>query len=512
MTPGMQSPGVAGQIDSPAPGPAFLESVDIAIIGAGVVGAAIARELSAYQLSTAIIEAREDVGTGSSKANTGILHTGFNTVPGTLESQLVRRGYELLSDYAPKVGIPIERVGGLVIAWNPQERSALPSLLDQARANGYHASALIDAPTLYSLVPALGPGALGALTVPDEAIVCPWTTTLAFATESVLRGTRLLLNAVVHGINVGPDSTIVQTSRGAVQARWVINAAGVGAGIVDQLFGFQRLSLTTKSGQYLVMDKLGRGLVPHILMSVRQGPELGTSIAPTVYGSVIVGPQMSDVSGPTVLGTTEHALADLSVRGHQVLPGLMAEEVTSAFAGIAASTGQSDYLISLEPAQRYVLIAGVRNTGITSAMGIAEFVSGQLGRSGVNLVPRTDLPAHPRLPNIGEAFPRAYSDGNLIARDPAYGHIVCFCERATAGEIRDALSTPIPPVNSAGLARRTRAGNGRCQGALCGAELESMFVGHDSLEHTAEALDPAAPKVPTGQMPQIQGVPAGGTR
>ncbi len=187
---------------------------DVVVVGAGVVGCAIARELAHHPLRVALVDAADDVGSGTSKANTAILHTGFDASPGTLEARLVRRGYELLGDYAARTGIPVERVGALLVAWDDAQLAALPALAAKAVANGYQRTRMVDAGELYQREPHLGPGALGALEVPDESIICPWTTTLAFATQAVRAGVDLLLGTRVDGVRLGDGAA---PARGAHQ-------------------------------------------------------------------------------------------------------------------------------------------------------------------------------------------------------------------------------------------------------------------------------------------------------
>jgi len=214
---------------------------DVVVIGTGIVGSAVARDLSGCQLSVALLDARCDVGDGTSKANTAILHTGFDAKPGTLESRMVSRGYQMLSDYAQQTGIPVEHTGALLVAWDTEQLGALPTLKAKATANGYQHCEIVDAPTVYRHVPHLGDGALGGLTVPDESIICTWTTNLALATDAVNRGATLLLNHEVRSVEVRDAATTLHTTAGPVETRWVVNAAGLGADILDREHDILRL-------------------------------------------------------------------------------------------------------------------------------------------------------------------------------------------------------------------------------------------------------------------------------
>jgi glycerol-3-phosphate dehydrogenase len=447
---------------------------DVAVIGGGIVGAAIARELAGHRLSVALLEARSDVGDGTSKANTAILHTGFDAKPGSLESRLVRRGYELLGEYAAQVGIPVERTGALLVAWTEEELDALPGLRDKAVANGYDACELVGPEVVYHQVPALGPGALGGLTVPDESIVCTWTTNLALATEAVIRGAALMVGHAVTGVEVTGGATTLSTTQGAVTSRWVVNAAGLGSDVVDGLFGHRRFTVTPRRGELFVFDKLARPLVDRIVLPVPTSRGKGVLVSPTIYGNVMLGPTSEDLQDRAATGTSEQGFAFLLDKGRKLMPRLLDEEVTASYAGLRAAIDHPDYLIDVDPAQRYVLVGGIRSTGLTSGMAVAEHVVELLAGAGLPLEPRDDLPPPPTMPNIGEAGTRPYQDAERIERDPAYGRIVCFCERVTEGEIRDAYRSPIPPPTLEGLRRRTRAMNGRCQGFFCGANVAAL--------------------------------------
>lgn len=448
---------------------------DVVVIGAGIVGSAIARELSGHQLSVALIEARNDVGDGTSKANTAILHTGFDAKPGTLESALVRRGYHLLSDYAEHTGIPVEHTGAILVAWDQEQLDALPDLKAKAEANGYQYCQIIDAAAVYADIPDLGPGALGGLTVPDESIICTWTVNLALATDAVNRGTVLLTDHRVDGVDIGPDTTTLHTTRGDVAGRWIVNAAGLGADLIDALFGYQRFTVTPRRGELIVYDKLARTLVNKIVLPVPTSRGKGVLVSPTIYGNVMLGPTSEDLHDRTATGTSEAGFDFLLSKGRALMPRLLDEEVTATYSGLRAAIDHGDYLIQADPAQHYLLVGGIRSTGLTAGMAVAEYVRDQLAEAGLVVTPKAALPDPPRMPNLGEAFPRPYQLPEAIEADPAYGRIVCFCERVTEGEIRDACHSVIPPTAVEGLRRRTRVMNGRCQAFFCGAEVQALF-------------------------------------
>lgn len=448
---------------------------DFAVIGAGVVGSAIARELAATSHTVALIDFREDVCEGTSKANTAILHTGFDATPGPLESRLVKEGFDLVWDYCEKTNVGLKRSGAVLVAWDEEELAVLPSLQEKAVQNGYDSTEIIGVEKVYEMLPHLGDGVRGGLTVPDESIIDAWSLPLALATDAVNRGAKLLLNHEVTGVDYGEQTTLLQTNQGDVEARWVINAAGLGGDILDQRVGHDRLKIHPRKGELFVFDKLSAELVDKIVLAVPSTKGKGVLVSPTVFGNVMLGPTADDGEDRTDTSTTEEGFEFLLQKGAHIFPQLLDEEVTSSYAGLRAAHNLSDYLIDLDAGRRYIIAGAVRSTGLTSAMAIGRYVMDMLKDQGLDLTERAGLPGPPSMPPLGEHQVRPFDDRELIESDPAYGEIVCFCERVTRGEIRDAMNSTIPPTTINGLRRRTRVMNGRCQGFFCGAEVTAQF-------------------------------------
>lgn len=448
------------------------KTYDVAIIGAGVVGTAIARELARHDLSIALIDANADVGDGTSKANTAILHTGFDMVPGSLESRLVARGYHLLRDYAREVGIAVEELGALLVAWSEEELANLPKLQAKAVENGYKDSVIISAADVYAREPHLGVGALGALHVPGEWIIDPWTPIVAFATQAKLAGTDVILNTAVTGVTKG-DHNVLHTTGGDIAARYVINAAGLYSDEIDGVFGIKDFTVVARRGELMVFDKLSRTLISHIILPVPSSMGKGVLVSPTVFGNIMLGPTAQNLDDKTDSGSSEDGLKFLREKGQKIAPELLDEEITAIYAGLRASTEHSDFQIHSHP-DKYITVGGIRSTGLTASMAIAEHVKELLVAGGLSLGATKALP-HVSMPNLGEAFTRPYQDEKAIASQSAYGEIICHCERATRGEVMDALDSAIPPTTLGGLGRRTRAGLGRCQGFYCHSELRKLL-------------------------------------
>jgi glycerol-3-phosphate dehydrogenase len=458
---------------------------DVAIIGAGDVGAAIARELARFELRLALIDSG-DVGAGTSKANTAILHTGFDAKSGTLEARLVARGHELLLAYADQVGIPIERTGALLVAWSTEQRERFPEITANARANGYERIRELDPAELYRHEPNLGAGALGALEVPDEFIVCPFTPPLAFATQAVLAGVELRRWERVVGLDRGEPGWRIATERGTLSARWVVNTAGLHSDEVHRMAGLDGFTVTPRRGELIVYDKLARSLITHVVLPVPTATTKGVLVAPTVFGNVMVGPTADDIESKDDTASTSGGLSRLTDDARRILPELDAQEITATYVGLRAATEHADYQLEVDPELGYACAGGIRSTGLTASLAIAEWMRDRLADAGLELRERPEGLPEVRMPNIGEAAPRPYADAARIAEDSAYGEVLCFCERVTRGEIRDAAASPIPPADLDGLRRRTRVLMGRCQGFFCTANVSRTLA--EGIETDPSAL------------------------
>ena len=440
---------------------------DIAVIGAGVIGSAIARELSRYELGCVLIEAKSDVGMGTSKANTATWHTGFDAKPGSLESKLLQKSYPLLEKFMLEAGIPMERLGGLLVAWTEEQYRTLPNLLQRAHQNSVRNARQITSDEIYSMEPQLNRGALGGLFVPDESILCTFTLPLAFATQAVLNGVALKLNFPVQKITCEQTGeTVLEGDTETIRCRYLINAAGLYSDVINRLLGHDEFTVAPRRGELIVFDKFARSLVNHIILPVPTATTKGVLISPTVYGNVLLGPTAEDLGDKTNTATSEKGLMSLWSKGKAIIPALMEEEVTATYAGLRAATEHSDYQIYLHANQRYVCVGGIRSTGVSASMGIAEYVRELLISAGLTLKEKENFKPV-KMPNIGENSPRPYQCPEMIDQNSDYGYIVCYCERVSLGEIIDATKSIIPATSIDALRRRTRVLQGRCQGFNC---------------------------------------------
>ncbi|MGB8859764.1 MAG: FAD-dependent oxidoreductase [Ilumatobacteraceae bacterium] len=437
---------------------------DVVVVGAGVVGCAVARELSRLQTDVALLDGRNDVGAGTSKANTAILHTGFDAVPGSIESRLVARGYELLRTYAPSAGISVEETGAVLVAWDDEQAANLPALAAKAAANGYSAAAVIDAAAVRTLEPHLGDGITGGMLVPGEHLIDPWSTPLAFATEAVANGCEILLDLHVTRCDVGREITTLSAADGrVVRARFVVNTAGLHGDTLHRAFGFDGFTVRPRRGELIVFDKLARPLLGRTILPVPTSQTKGVLVAPTVFGNIMLGPTADDIDDKTATASTAAGVEGLLRKGRRILPALLDEEVTAVYAGLRAATEHSDYQLLSDATSRYVCLGGIRSTGLTASMALAEEAVAMLRSIGLAAAAKpADECGGIHLTPLGEAGERPYQRG---------GTVVCHCERVTVEEIDAALAAAVPARDLDGLRRRTRALAGRCQGFYCSAEI-----------------------------------------
>jgi glycerol-3-phosphate dehydrogenase len=336
---------------------------DVAIVGAGDVGSAIARELARFELRVALIEAGPDVGAGTSKANTAILHTGYDAKPGTLEARLVARGHDLLLSYSEEVGIPIERTGALLVAWTEEEHERFGTIRENAERCGYDRVADVSAEELYRREPHLGPGARGALEIPDEHIVCPFTPPLAYSTQAVLAGVDLRRSEAVTGLRRQDGRWLVDTTQGGLTTMWVVNAAGLHSDDVHRMAGHEGFTVTPRRGELIVYDKLARRLIGHTILPVPTATTKGVLVAPTVFGNVMLGPTAVDIERKDDTGSTAEGLAYLRSLAGRLMPELARHEVTAIYVGLRAATEHGDYVIGVDGGDRYAWAGGIRSTG-----------------------------------------------------------------------------------------------------------------------------------------------------
>lgn len=448
---------------------------DVLIIGCGVTGAACAYALSRYDLSVEILERSSDVANGTSKANSAIVHAGYDPVPGTQMAALNVQGCARMPALCRQLDVPYRQCGSLVLALEPEDLPRLQRLYEQGRANGVPELRLLSATEALALEPGLAPGVLGALYAPSAGIVDPWELTLAMAEIAVENGARLHLHTAVTGIEKTPAGSFrVHTPNGDYQARYVLSAAGVDADRVRGLLEPAPYTVQPTRGQYYLLDRAEGTRVSHTVFQCPGPKGKGVLVTPTVHGNLLVGPD----AVPTVPGdvaTDSAGLAAVAAAALRSVPGLNLRQNIRNFAGVRANTDRNDFIIEESRAYPgFIDLAGIRSPGLTAAPAIGERAMELLARAGLELRPRADRVDRRRRVRFADCSPE--EKRALIAADPAYGRVVCRCETVTEGEILAALRAPIPPTTIHGVKRRVGTGMGRCQGGFCTPKVHELLV------------------------------------
>lgn len=440
---------------------------DLAVIGAGVVGCAIARRMTLAGARVVVIEKAQDILDGASKGNSAILHTGFDATPDTLEQRCVAAGHAEYMQIHERLGLPLIRSGALVIAWTAEQEELLPSLIEQAHANGVMDVEPLTREELHRLEPGLGPEARAAFRVPREYLIDPWSAAFAYLLQAVMNGATLLRDTEVTAARREGDAWVLHTNHQPLRARMVINAAGLWGDRLDQLcIGRTDFQIRPRKGQFIVYDKPASALAGHILLPVPTKITKGIVVCRTAFGNLLVGPTAEEQDDRQNAEIVPETLEMLRQRGEEILPGLCDHSVTAFYAGLRPATEYKEYRVTAHEGMGYITVGGIRSTGLTASLGIAQHVQ---ELAALDTTPLAD-PLWPNVSNISEFFTRDW-------QKPGHGGVVCHCEMVTRREILAALDGPLAARSLAGLKRRTRVTMGRCQGFFCSAELARLTEG-----------------------------------
>lgn len=456
---------------------------DVAIIGAGVVGCAVARRFALAGARVVVIEKGSDILSGASKANSAILHTGFDAPSGSLELELVKAGRAEYLDIHAGLGLTLIPTGALVCAWDLDQAARLETIAEQGRANGIAEVRLLTASEARESMPALSHRLVAAIEVAGEYIIDPWTAPLGYLTQAVALGAVLLRNAELTSGRFEDEWTLA-TSAGEVRARAVVNAAGLYGDTVDERLGFAHaFTIKPRKGQFVVLDKAAFTHVSRIVLPVPTEITKGVVVCPTAFGNVLIGPTAEEQDDRVRATVESDTLKALLARGAEIVPALADIPVTAIYAGLRLATESKNYRVLARPEQRAITLGGIRSTGLSAALGLAQHALKL--HAGFGLPALTPKPAPTiDLPNLTETEERDWQRSD-------HGEIVCHCELVTRREIEAALASPVPAGDFGGLRRRTRAGMGRCQGFYCNARLAEMTRGRLKEPLAVEESEPA---------------------
>lgn len=439
---------------------------DVIIIGAGVSGAATARELSRYKVNACVIEKEEDVCCGTSKANSAIVHAGYDAATGSLMAKLNVRGNQMMEQLAKDLDFPFKKNGSLVVCLHEEDMPNLQALYDRGVANGVKDLRILNREELRAMEPNISDEAYAALYAPTAGIVCPFNLNIAMAENACVNGVEFKFDTEVTGLHPIEGGWAIETNQGTFETKYVVNAAGVYADTLHNMVSAKKIHITPRRGDYCLLDKTAGNLVSKTIFALPGKFGKGILVAPTVHGNLILGPTAIDIEDKEGTNTTREGLDQVIAKCGMNVKNIPMRSVITSFAGLRAHEDGHEFLIGeLEDAPGFIDCAGIESPGLTSSPAIGEMVA-EILREKLNLEKNENFVATRK----GVLDPDALSKEErieLIRKNPAYGNIICRCEMITEGEILDAIHRPLGAKSLDGVKRRTRAGMGRCQAGFC---------------------------------------------
>lgn len=468
---------------------------DLIIIGGGIIGCSVAREISRYRLKTLLLEQESDVASGTSKSNSAIIHAGYDPKSGTLKAKLNVEGNEMYPQISRELDVPFRRVGSLVVAFDREEIPFLETLYHQGITNSVSQMKIIDQQELRKREPYISKEAVAALSAETTGIVCPFTLTIATAENAFENGVKFSLDTEVAAIQVrGDNHFIIYTNRGRFESKYVVNAAGVFGDQIHRMVGGEGFSIQPRKGEYCILDKEQGYLAQAVIFTVPTKMGKGILVTPTVDGNLLIGPTAMDINDKDDTATTAEGLQQVIVGAKRLVPGIQTSKIITSFAGLRAVPDTNDFIIGpSEKAKGFVNIAGIESPGLTAAPAIAKMVSQILESQGLAMKVRNKFNPKQQ-PSVRFRELNQAEQRDLIQTNPAYAKVICRCETITEGEILDAIHRPLGAHNLDALKRRVRTGAGRCQGGFCTPRVAEILArelkiplnqvtkcGHDSL-------------------------------
>ncbi|MCL2598834.1 MAG: NAD(P)/FAD-dependent oxidoreductase [Firmicutes bacterium] len=449
---------------------------DVIIIGGGVSGCSLLYALSRYKGNFLLLEKENDVAMGSTKANSGIAHAGYDPEPGTKMAEHNVQGNAWIRANAKKLGIPFVQTGSLVVAFDEEEKLTLQSLLERGKANGVPDLSIIEGQELFLLEPNLSRDALAALYAKTTGVVDPWALSFAQAECAILGGGKVQLETEVTGISKQDGYFVVDTNKGRFEAKFVVNAAGVYSDEISTMVETPHFAIKPKNGEYFLLDTSEKGIVGTVVFPCPSKLGKGVLVAPTAHGNIIVGPDAKD-SGKEDTSVTAEGLDYVRQRATKCIPSLNLRASIRNFTGVRANSDQSDFVIgeSLETAG-FFNVAGIKSPGLTSAVSIAQEMVDLLFKAGLKKSLNAKFVRSRRVARLHEMSDTAKK--LQIAKDPKHGNIVCRCRQVTEGEIADTFLRPLPPRSVDAVKRRVQTGMGRCQGGFCTPKVVELLAEH----------------------------------
>lgn len=478
--------------------------LDVLVIGGGVIGCSVARELSRWQLRVALCERGTDVCVGTTKANSAIVHAGHSAKPGSLMAKHNVRGNALYEQLCADLDVPFRRNGSLTLCFADADRPKLDALYMDGITNGVPGMRIIERDEVLRMEPNINPEVVAALHTPTGGIVCPYELTVALAESAAMNGVEFHLEAAVEGLtSIAGGGWLVHTRKGDFRTRTVVNAAGLYADVINNMVSSKQLRITPRRGEYWLIDKAYDSAFTATLFQLPSAMGKGILVTPTVDGTVLLGPTAEDIDDKEDLGTTLPGLDQVLKVASLTWPSLPRRSMIANFAGLRAHLSSHDFVIGEAPdAPGFFNAAGIESPGLTAAPSIAEELSRQIVAA---LQPSARSDFQPKRPPV-QRF-REMTDAEraaAIARDPAFGRIVCRCEMVTEAEVRDAIRRPVGARTVDGVKRRTRAGMGRCQGGFCMPRVLALLSEELGISPLAVTKDGGASTILTARLDGVK--------
>lgn len=447
---------------------------DIAIIGAGVVGGMTARALSKYNVSICILEKENDVAMGATKANSAIVHAGFDAQEGSLKASLNVQGSKMMKSICEELGVKYQNNGSLVVGFNEEDRKMINTLLERGMANGVAQLRVIERAELNRMEPNISEKAVCALYAPTGAIVCPYALTVAAIGNAMDNGAQLKCNFEVSDIQSTEGGYKISSQNDCVEARFVINCAGVFSDTIARMVGDHSFHVHPRKGEYILLDKECGALVSHTLFQTPSKMGKGILISPTVDGNLLLGPTSVDMQDKENKDTTEEGFAEIIRKAQESIPCVPIGKTITSFCGLRAVGSTGDFIIT-SPGKGFVNAAGIESPGLSASPAIAEYIVEMLKKQGLVLTEKTDY--NPKRSSMHAFREMSVEEKNrVIQGNPAYGKVICRCEGITEGEILDAIHRNPKATDLDGVKRRTRAQMGRCQGGFCSPYITELLA------------------------------------
>ncbi len=449
---------------------------DVAIIGAGVIGALTARELSKYNLKTVLLEATNDVAMGASKANSGIVHAGFDAKPGTLKAHLNVKGCSMMEGLCKELSVPYKKNGSLVVAFSEEEMDTIKDLYERGVKNGVPDIRILNKEELKAIEPNLSDEVFGALDAESAGIVCPYELTIAATENAVTNGVEFIRNFRVSSISFDNGVFSVKAADNEIKTKYIINAAGAHSDDVSEMIGDDCVKLIMRRGEYFILDKAVGNMVSHTIFQCPTKMGKGILVSPTVDGNLLIGPTAEDIDDKEDKSTTPSGLKTIKTFSVKSCPAVSTRNAITSFTGLRAHPVNDDFILGPSKVNaQFIHASGIESPGLTSAPAIAEYLVDFI------LKAEDDVSCNESFNGTRKdvfRFRHASDEERIaaIAENPAYGRIVCRCETITEGEIIDAIRAPAGARDVDGVKRRTRAGMGRCQGGFCGSKVVEILA------------------------------------